>query len=60
MGLLVRVVPIVAYMMEDESTIVLKRLLSCVIQIYRLAILVRLTLKLLLKEASHLIFVVVL
>ncbi len=40
MGLLVRVAPIVAYMMEDESTVVVKRLLSAVIQLYRLAVLV--------------------
>ena len=39
-GLLVRVIPIFAYMLEDQSTVVIKRLLASVIQIYRLALLV--------------------
>ena len=39
-GLLVRVIPTLAYMMEDKSTIVVKKLLASVIQIYRLALMV--------------------
>ena len=38
--MLMRVVPIIAYMMDDQSTVVLKRLLASVIQIYRLALMV--------------------
>ena len=39
-GLLVRVIPILNYMLEDDSTVVIKRVLASVIQIYKLALLV--------------------
>ena len=38
--LLIRVVPILSYMMDDQSSVVIKRLLASVIQIYRLSLVV--------------------
>ena len=39
-GLLVRVIPMLNYMMEDTNTNVIKRVMTCVVQLYKLALMV--------------------
>ena len=43
-GLVVRVIPMVSYMMDDSSTNVIKKLLVCIMHVYRLALIVSLLL----------------
>ncbi len=39
-GMLVRVIPMLSYMMDDNSVNVIKRLLVCIVQLYKIALIV--------------------
>jgi len=45
-GLLVRVIPMLPYLMEDKNATVIKRVVVCIMQLYKLTLVVRMYLKL--------------